>query len=546
MNRLKLSTLLNNAFRWKKTKRSRNSAAKSGAAAITALILLGGSLAVLSYVVASTRMTADAAQLKHATDAAAMATAVAHAKDTTTDAQEMAERYVHANLGLDDEQLQSQLEITVEPYTYEDYDGFRVSATFRADTDMLGGTPQPVTVSSAAVAVYNPTEISMLLPNTMDQDTSELNALHELAYAFAEQMIEDKPDRWLALVPYSDIVNVYDKNHPNRIKEWAEPGALTPVELTSLFSSGIASDLASRSIPNQQVDKLTVYRGVHPGEDYNWTESPVSGFKIRYRPAYVPWKNYPGEPYIHWMGPNPFFGKATGDIDNRYIVADFGAPGALLPLTNDMEAIESNLSKMETGMNINYTMAMGWGAMALAPSFRGSSGWGDEDHPLDFSEEGSTNLKVVVMLANTTRNSFDSNYYNLDVGEGTQDLDELPDDGVNDDDDDSDTIDNQDEDDGGEGVTPSDIAERFQSLCESYQEHDIKFYFIGIRDPTSYGGTSFKELAYPGLLTCADSPDNIIFIDKATFAEAEDDIKNKLEQIAAAIESQSNYARLVE
>lgn len=499
--------------------------AQRGASAITVVLILAGCLAVVAFVTSGTRMTSDAAQLKHATDAAATAVALAYSRDKSVDVQEMAERYVNANLGMDAAQLGRELEVSVEPISKGDYDGFRVTATFVAEASMLMAESQKVSVASAAVAVYSPLEIALVLPNTSSETEAELAVLRRLAKEFAESMIEDKPDRWLALVPYSQTVNVYDSNFPNRIRQWAASGALNPVELTSLFrDNGYSiSSLASRNMPDLQMQLLAVYRGLYEGENYFWTEPPAGAFKIHYR-ADLP-INAPSMPYIHWVGPNPTFGQATGVNDTRYIVADKGCPAAaLLPLTNDMNAIEARLNKMQSQFNVNYAIAMGWAGMALSPAFRGSTGWGDLEHPRDFSDDDNTNLKAIVMLANTTGNWFDTDAYNSYVGESTDDG-------------------------SGNNQQYSTVVRRFQNLCRSFNDHDILFYFIGVRpgDPEDHGRYLFEQYAYEPLLVCGGgNKDNITFANSDSFAGGEGEIRKKLERIAASLESKSSFVRLVE
>ena len=86
----------------------------------------------------------------------------------------------------------------------------------------------------------------------------------------------------------------------------------------------------------------------------------------------------------------------TGPTDQRWIAADGTVPlTALLPLTDEREKFTARLQKMigdheEINHAINMNIAMGWGAMALSPGFRGIDGWGDLDHPRDFSEDGKS------------------------------------------------------------------------------------------------------------------------------------------------------------
>ncbi len=495
---------------------------KRGAAAVTALLFLAGGIAVAAFVVDSTRMTADAAQLKHATDAAAMATALAYARDSSTDVQEMAEQYVLANLGFDDEQIGTQLEVTVAAITKDEYDGFRVTADFKAEPSMLGGTSQPVTVSSAAVAIYNPMELALIIPNTNGQDSSDLAALNRLGMYLAEEFVEGKNDRWLSLVPYSQTVNVYDEDYPNRIRDWAIPAKLKPTQLKSLFRKnnyGIAS-MASRKMPDLQAERLALYRGLYIDENYFWTEAPSHSFGVRFRYDSAPTNNFPGMPYITWNGPNPTSCDDEGSVDIRYIVADAGCPtAALLPLTDDLDKIQDRLDEMETGFNTNFIIAVGWAATALSPAFRGTSGWGDEEHPLDFSSDTSTNIKAMIMLGKPNGLWFDTDSYNFYPCDNKYDSMEL-----------------------------YDVAqERAVNMCNDLRSHDIKFYFIGVGDKSATARQRFEKYLLPALQeNCAESADNVTFLDSTSFAGGEDEIKARLDEIISDLEGDSSYARLVE
>jgi len=505
-----------------KKNRSRNSVDRRGAAAVTALLLLAGSMAVVSYVVVSSRMTADAAQLKHATDAAAMATSRAYARDSSTDVQEMAERYVQANLGFDNEQLNNQLVVSVEPYTYDDYDGFRVSAKFTAEASILGGDDQEVTVSSAAVAVYNPVELAVVLPNTSSSTSGELTALKQIVMYLAEEFIEDKEDRWMSLVPFSETVNIWDDDHPNRMREWAATDALKPDGLYMLFRKnnyGIAS-LASRKMPNNQTERIGAYRGLFVEECYNWTEAPQGSFYYRYTGTSAPTVNYPGQPYITYYGPPVTSCSKFGNNDLRIIVADPGIPTApVLPLTNDLDEIEARLDMMEPGDFENHIIGLGWGAKTLAPAFRGSTGWGDEDHPLDFSSDTESNIKAIIMLAKPANDHCDSDYYNFypcNNPYGAMELDEVS-------------------------------QERTQYLCTDLKDHDIKFYFIGVGEKSAGSRTIFEKYILPELQDkCASSPGDATFLDSSSFAAGLGDIEERLDEIIGELEAASSYARLVE
>lgn len=183
---------------------------ESGSAAVNVVFFLIGGIALTAFVVDATRVSADGARLKQATDAAAQAVAMEAAKDSETDVLGMAQRYVAVNLGLDKEQLSRDLSVAVEPVTWNDYEGYRVSASFRALPSLLGGPGKTVEVASAAVAIYNPLEIAFVAPSTINETQRDMQAIRDIGEAFYDEVIDGRADRWMALVPYSDGVNVWD------------------------------------------------------------------------------------------------------------------------------------------------------------------------------------------------------------------------------------------------------------------------------------------------------------------------------------------------
>ena len=202
---------------------------ESGSAAVNVVFFLIGGIALTAFVVDATRVSADGARLKQATDAAAQAVAMEAAKDSETDVLGMAQRYVAVNLGLDKEQLSRDLSVAVEPVTWNDYEGYRVSASFRALPSLLGGPGKTVEVASAAVAIYNPLEIAFVAPSTINETQRDMQAIRDIGEAFYDEVIDGRADRWMALVPYSDGVNVWDDaKGVSRIRSWAMPDRIEP------------------------------------------------------------------------------------------------------------------------------------------------------------------------------------------------------------------------------------------------------------------------------------------------------------------------------
>ena len=145
---------------------------ESGSAAVNVVFFLIGGIALTAFVVDATRVSADGARLKQATDAAAQAVAMEAAKDSETDVLGMAQRYVAVNLGLDKEQLSRDLSVAVEPVTWNDYEGYRVSASFRAS--MFGTMPRVfrvfaagrcrIELSRSGSAISNRGRVSLIWP----------------------------------------------------------------------------------------------------------------------------------------------------------------------------------------------------------------------------------------------------------------------------------------------------------------------------------------------------------------------------------------------
>jgi Flp pilus assembly protein TadG len=512
--------------------RRANSSAQRGAAAVLLLLLLTALVGLAAYNSDATRMTADASQLKRATDAAALAAAASYAQDDSSDLQQIAERYVNANLGMDAEQTSRELRITVEPFTSNGDPAVRVRASFSAQALLKAAGPREVSVASTAVARSKSLEVALALPNTLNENSAELAVLRSLGKDFAERLIGERSNTFLALVPYSQSVNVYDAQQTDRIRNWASSGALNPVELTSLFRSGYGS-LADRRIPDRRANLLCMYRGLNRGENYFWDQAPSGQFKIYYRHD-LPSNDlvYGIEPYeISWTGPNPDFGQATGVNDTRYMIADRGCPHApLLPLSNDLDAIDARLDQMSSRFNTNYAIALGWSAMALAPAFRGGDGWGlDDELPHDFDNSQDHIKAIVFVVKSTGQRWFDSDNYNSYVGQKI--------DGDND----------------SGSTNDSLITERFRNLCTSLRARDIKFYLIvtGSDEAEDENGnitsaSHFRQVAGPGLNVCAEKNTDQTYLSGTEFVDSEGEIEDRLQEIADDLHVLSNDLRLIE
>lgn len=507
---------------------------QQGGVAPFMVLAIGGALLATAYAIDLNRMTNNAAQVKRATDAAAMAIGnqqLMDSRSTPAQLKTLAWGYVQNNLGMDSDLFQ---QITYDSLNVARGGGgekpltLRVAITLQAQAPLLGIGRQSQQVHSTVEVVSRPTEVALILPTSLVETPPNLAALRRLGKTFAGYLLGDDKEQnsdrkvWLSLVPYSQAVNVYEPKDPQRLNRWVAPGALNPAELRSLFRTGYSS-LADRRIPDRRANLLCLYRGLGLGENYRWDQPPAGQFKVYYRHD-LPENGSPGAPPISWRGPNPDFGQANGVIDTRWMVADKGCPNAaLLPLTDDQEKISQRLNELTPRFNVNYAIAMGWAGAALSPNMRGRNGWGDSELPLDFNEDGrADNVKVVVMLANTIGDWFDADSYNAEVGQAAD----------------------------GQSSTTSvnDVARRrFQLLCNSFRQRGLKVYFIGVRpgDPRNFGRQLFDRIAGPGLQICTNGEKNMVFANAENFVEGEPQIDRLLHGIADKIKHE-RYARLIE
>ncbi|MBJ7222688.1 MULTISPECIES: pilus assembly protein [unclassified Brenneria] len=510
-----------------------------------------GAMALLvsaAFIVDSSTATGDAAQIKRAADAAALAVghqALLSGKQNENVSQEqlteLAFDYIRANLGVNSKLAE---DITFDKVSLsegrngDNYPTYTVTVGFTASPEFLTLASSEQQIHSTVEVVNRSTEVSLILPNTLNEDSANLAVLRRIGNEFAENLIGDSDNVWLALVPHSQSVSVYDNDHSNRIRQWAASGALRPVELTSLFSVGY-SGLADARMPDRRAKLLCMYRGLARGENYFWDEAPSGQFNIYYR-ADIPSNdtNFGIEPYtISWIGPNPDFGQATGVNDTRTLITDRGCPSAaLLPLTNDLDKIAERLDEMSRRFNTNYAIALGWAAMALAPEFRGSAGWDlDDDLPKDFDEGNGERIKAIVMLVNSTgQRWFDTDSYNSYVGN--------PIDGCS--------------------VSASEAncnnyaaltTERFANLCASFRARNLKFYMIttGNDEATDEDGaiasaSEFRRIAGAGLQSCAEKSSDLTYYNGEDFVASESKIRDRLSDIVDELHQKSSFVRLIE
>ncbi|WP_323664360.1 Tad domain-containing protein [Pectobacterium carotovorum] len=503
----------------------------------TAFYTLGAMalLVTAAFIVDTSTATGDATQIKRATDAAALAVghqATINGEEySQEETNKLAYDYVKNNLGMNSalsEKLAAGDVAVTEGRNSETRKTYTVTVAFETKPSLLSLGARKQEVYSTSEVINRPTEIAFVMPVTGDMSEGDIRSLKSVSRSFVERMLSSadgkRDNLWLSLVPYSQSVSVYDAEDANRIRRWAAPGALNPPELRSLFASGVVSSMADRRFPDRRANLLCMYRGLGREENFFWDEPPVGQFKVYYRHD-LPQNGSPGAPPISWRGPNPDFDD-TNAVDTRWIVADKGCPNAaLMPLTNEESKLNQRIEQFSARFNTNYAIAMSWAGAALSPNMRGSDGWGDAKLPLDFNLDGNGDgQKVIVMMANTIGNWFDTDSYNF----------------------------NRNAFSGQTGTDPARTfaAQRFRDLCSSFRARNIKFYFVGIRpgDPEDFGRNLFDAEATPGLLVCTEGEKRMSFIDGAGFGAegVEDQLIQRLNRIAGQIETEGGYVRLVE
>ncbi|MBQ4771239.1 hypothetical protein F9U44_07010 [Pectobacterium versatile] len=503
----------------------------------TAFYTLGAMalLVTAAFIVDTSTATGDATQIKRATDAAALAVghqATINGEEySQEETNKLAYDYVKNNLGMNSalsEKLAAGDVAVTEGRNSETRKTYTVTVAFETKPSLLSLGARKQEVYSTAEVINRPTEIAFVMPVTGDMSEGDIRSLKSVSRSFVERMLSSadgkRDNLWLSLVPYSQSVSVYDAEDANRIRRWAAPGALNPPELRSLFASGVVSSMADRRFPDRRANLLCMYRGLGREENFFWDEPPVGQFKVYYRHD-LPQNGSPGAPPISWRGPNPDFDD-TNAVDTRWIVADKGCPNAaLMPLTNEESRLNQRIEQFSARFNTNYAIGMSWAGAALSPNMRGSDGWGDAKLPLDFNLDGNGDgQKVIVMMANTIGNWFDTDSYNF----------------------------NRNAFSGQTGTDPARTfaAQRFRDLCSSFRARNIKFYFVGIRpgDPEDFGRNLFDAEATPGLLICTEGEKRMSFIDGAGFGAegVEDQLIQRLNRIAGQIETEGGYVRLVE
>ncbi|MBJ7536156.1 pilus assembly protein [Marinomonas sp. C1424] len=505
---------------------------QSGAVAPFAVLALVGALIAISFAVDTSRMINSSAQVKRATDAAAMAIGNIELRSGNegklSDLQTVAYGYVKNNLGMDAELLGqiAQSQIRVSRGKSDNGVTYSVSVTLNAQSALLGAEEVGQVISSTTEVVTQDTEVALVIPNSAGSASSaNLSALHELSKDFMGELDVEGGNVWFSLIPFMSSVNVFDPDDPDRIHRWSKEGALNPPALRSLFRTGKLRSLADPRAPDVITHRLCMFRGLGVGENAFWDEPPTSQFGVYYSAGSA--GNQPFvRPVISWDGPNPVVWPDPA-VGAREIWPQKACPIApLLPLTSDVDKLDARFAQMQPvdATYNNLAIAMGWAGSSLAPNMRGAAGWGDSKLPLDFNES----VKAIVVLFDADDYSGDTNGYNRgSLGSN-----------------------------GSGAIGLYGVAQRrFRDLCRDFRSKDIKFFMLIAFPSGEVEGPVGNEIsdlldgrfgteAVPSLQTCTGNGGALYAISSPSFSEGRSQFKKYLKTVAGKIRS-NYYVRLI-
>lgn len=541
-------------------------AAQEGAVAPFMVLALVGGLLAAGFAIDVLRMTGDAGQLKRATDAAALALGreyIRNSKDFDTVGPTLAGDYVRANLGAGSDLKATLEDVGLTKTVSGGNTILEVAARFTSQPTLSGQAPHAFTIRSAAEVHVGSIEVALVLPFTVDISRASMTVLTNLGKTFASDLMRDDAHVYVSVVPYYQRVNVYDAKKRSRIRSWPRPEGLKPRELTNIGAAPVAADpaadtleqnffeqtgipdLASDKTPDLQTGRLCLLRGLSAGENYFWDQAPRGQFYIGYRND-DPWNAPPGEyPYVTWRwpsllqyGPEACPDSDGSDLDDRTIIADWACPIVpVLPLTNNRESVLGHLDTMNKnhindshGVNINYGFALGWGAMTLAPAFRGDGGWNGDDPalPLDFDTGTKERQKVIVMFVKV-RTSGPRFFSDLDASVMYNDCRATT------------------------GFEPDNLINRYQGLCRSFREKKIRSILLvtgpseptGRQDDAMTKTTPFRKTVGEGLSGCAERSGDISYFNGADFANVGEAMRRRLTEVVDDLRGHGSFVRLI-
>ncbi|GFM81760.1 hypothetical protein PSCICN_24520 [Pseudomonas cichorii] len=494
------------------------------------ILATGGLLLASAYAIDVTRMTGNASQLKRATDAAALAVGRANAdgdENVSKDPTGFATAYVRQNLGMDAQLLDNLGEVTVEEGRSADSNPtYRVTATSRHDPQVSGNASQDLTVHSTAELISKPLEVALAIDSSEIENAMTIGVnskLHtDAARYFLDRLFgtdssgqprETKENLRVALVPFSQEVNVYDPQYSRanqpRLTEWSAPGALTPPDYGNVLLHQYGffkryGDLRNPQFPDRRARRLAFYRGTNTNESYDWIPSPAQS-KMQVVAGMIISSN---ENMRAVVSERRFFTlSATNDDGVENLVdTDASIPNApLLPLEADRSALDGRLDEIRGDWYLQVMPGLFWAGSALSPNWRGSGGWGDNTYPLDFNPDGSgPNRKAIVLLLN-----WNSGIATEDQNQSIQD---------------------------------------FLDICQSFSDNGVEFHAV-VRATTPLtsvpGGTSPVSIASDWLTPCTDGGKRLHVIE-GNSSDTPGDLRTAFDSIANELKSQANRVLLVE
>lgn len=494
---------------------------------------LAGVMFAGAYVVDATRMTTSAAQLKRATDAAAMAVAMDSMEQSGQSAQQLnqlAEQYVRSNLGMDS-RLNSQIE-DIQVATGRSGIGwtYRVSLQLNPVSPLLGAVSEPIHVHSTAYAEMPKTEIALVLPGPEGNNfRSNSRALAEIINEFVDEMFvgavaDTKPNLRIGVVPYGVGVNVSlgQKRRATplrveRLRKWVSTRYLKspPANVFTPNPEVIYFDWRDTTprvdgfdhplIPDNRVNKLCITDEREVPNRFYWRDSAIEAFRLN-------------NPVIFHSPENPYI-RMNRIGEPHYLLNTKNCPEAIvLPLEESREKIKKAVmdnTDYQIG-NVNYGSGLVWAGRVLSPDMRGDAGWGDDVYPLDFEES----KKYIIMLA-------------VDAGYGSDDVQKAA----------------------GSPYTESNAISRFSALCQEYTENNIETNLIVFyegssdqREEEAREDTPFYQTIGNPMKLCTNGDERISYVNGSSFSsdKVREILRQKLKNIADDILKTSNQVRLID
>lgn len=504
-----------------------------------------------AYAFDATRMTTSAAQIKRATDAAAMAVAMAAAENSGLDTaalRQMAETYVQNNLGMDAALDSDNIRnVTVSVAASGMGRTYTVGAQMRSVSALVNAGTTWIDVASVAYAESPKTELAIVVPEQGEVSRAERQLLVDELDTFLDTLFGDAADDTrknlrVAVVPYGqhgvNVVKINSNLVPlargERLIRWvqrssyqADPESIGRVFPWATSTPRITGGHASASVPDARANRLCLHHVDQRDNYFPWRGGALRAFNLDYKMD----QTNDGHYRHPWPTGNPLIIRLfTNNDPNQFhrLVKDIHCPDTpLLPLEASKAKIKQQLSNVvsasrvidrdggDAGANVSYVPGLVWAGRALSEDMRGQAGWEDSDYPLDFGTGGDSK-KYFIMFAKLVPQGFVSGATNEAITDFST------------------------------GAELRNLRRGVETLCQEFLEAGITGYFIGLNQAPK-GDSIFSQTIKPGVQVCTDGDDRYAFAPGATLAgeSARAFLRDKLETIASEILESGSKVRLI-